>query len=122
MAIMQSRYDELVKNDTWYLTNFPANKKVIGTKWDYKLKCKVDGSIDCYKERFIAKGYAQEKGIHHDETFSSTCCMTNICSIYALIAHFDLHVHQLDIKISFLNGNLHGEVYVSQPHGFVQKG
>ena len=33
---------------------------------------KPDGSIARYKARLVAKGYAQEKGIHFDETFSPT--------------------------------------------------
>ena len=48
--------------------------------------------------------------------------MTIVHSICALAAHYDWNVHQLDIKIAFLNGDLHEEVYVFQPRGFVQKG
>ena len=72
--------------------------------------------------RLGAKGYAQEKGIDFDETFAPTCCMTTVCSIYALAAHNDWNVHQLEIKIAFLNGDLHEEFYVFQPSGFVLKG
>ena len=48
--------------------------------------------------------------------------MMTVRSICALAAHNDWNVHQLDIKIAFLNGDLHEEVYVFQPRGFVQKG
>ena len=30
---MQTEYDAIVKNDTWYLTDLPVGKKTIGTKW-----------------------------------------------------------------------------------------
>ena len=122
MDAMQIEYDAIVKNDTWYLTNFLVGKKFIGTKWVYKLKCKHDGSIDCYKARPVAKGYAQKKGIDFDETFAPTCCMTTIPSLCALATHYGWNVHQLDIKKEFLNGDSHEEVYVLQPHGFVQEG
>ena len=88
----------------------------------YKLKRKPDGSIERYKGRLVAKGYAQEKGIDFEETFAPTCRMTTIRSICALAAHNGWNVHQLDIKTAFLNGDLHEEVYVVQPRGFVQKG
>ena len=40
----------------------------------------------------------------------------------ALASHHGWNVHQLDIKTAFFNGDLHEEVYVTQPCGFVQKG
>ena len=47
MVAMLFEYDAMVKNDTWYLIDLPSNKKEICNKWVYKVKCKVDGSIDC---------------------------------------------------------------------------
>ena len=122
MVAMQTKYDAIVKNETWYIIDFPIAKKATSTKWVQKLKCKPDGSIDCYKARLVAKGYAQEKGIDFDETFAPTCRMTTIHSMYALEAHHGWNIHQLDIKTTFLSGDLHEEVYVTQPRGFVQKG
>lgn len=45
-----------------------------------------------------------------------------VCSICSLAAHYGWNIHQMDIKIAFLNGDLHEDVYVLQPHGFVQIG
>ena len=36
----------------------------------------------------------------------------------ALVAHFDFYLHQMDVKTTFLNGNLEEEVYMKQPKGF----
>ena len=36
----------------------------------------------------------------------------------ALVAHFDLELHQMDVKTSFLNGDLEEEVYMDQPQDF----
>ena len=36
----------------------------------------------------------------------------------ALVAHYDLELHQMDIKTAFLNGDLDAEVYKNQPEGF----
>ncbi|GJZ47098.1 putative zinc finger, CCHC-type containing protein [Tanacetum coccineum] len=40
----------------------------------------------------------------------------------ALVAHFDLELHQMDVKTAFLNGDLHEDVYMAQPQGFKSKG
>ena len=107
MASMQAEYDAIVKNGTWSICDLPAGKKAIGTKWAYKLKHKPDGSVDRHKARHVAKVYAQEKGIEFEETFAPTCRMTTIHSMCALAAHHGWNVHQLDIKTTFLNGDLH---------------
>ncbi len=83
--------------------DLPEVKKPIGTKWVFKMKRKHDGTIDRYKARLVEKGYAQQKGIDYDETFARTSCATTARSLVAITAHHGWKVHQLDIKIYFLN-------------------
>ena len=40
----------------------------------------------------------------------------------ALVAHYDLELHQMDMKTAYLNGDLVEEVYMDQPDGFLTKG
>jgi len=40
----------------------------------------------------------------------------------ALVAHYDLELHQMDVKITFLNGDLEEDVYMDQPVGFIEEG
>ena len=36
-----------------------------------------------------------------------------------LLAHYDLELHQMNIKTVFLNGDLYKNVYMAQPKGFI---
>ena len=39
----------------------------------------------------------------------------------ALVAHYDLELHQMDVKMAFLNGDLEENIYMAQPKGFVME-
>ena len=60
--------DSLAKNNTWDLVELPEGRSVVGCKWVFKLNWKVDGSIEWYKVRLVAKGYLE--GIDFHESFS----------------------------------------------------
>eukprot|EP00253_Pinus_taeda_P002071 PITA_02071 len=55
---MEEELDSLAKNNTWDLSELPEGRSVVGCKWVFKLKWKVDGSIERYKVRLVAKGYS----------------------------------------------------------------
>jgi hypothetical protein len=48
----------------------PEGKSVVTSKWIYKIKHVADGSIEKYKERFVAQGFSQIEGVDYDETFA----------------------------------------------------
>jgi hypothetical protein len=56
---MMEEYQSIMKNDVWEIIPRPEGKFVVTSKWVYKIKHVVDGSIDKYKERFMARGFSQ---------------------------------------------------------------
>lgn len=54
---------------------------VVGCKWDSKTKLKSNGSLDKYKTRLVAKGYAQLLGIDFDDTYSPIVKPFAICIV-----------------------------------------
>ena len=70
----------------------------------------------------MAKGFTQREGIDYNETFSPVSCKDSFRIIMALVAHYDLELHQMDVKTKFLNGDLEENVYMAQPKGFVMEG
>ena len=91
-------------------------------KWVYKTKLDSQGNIERYKARLVAKGFTQREVIDYNETFSPVSCKDSFRIIMALVAHYDLELHQMDVKTTFLNEDLEENVYIAQPNGFVMEG
>ena len=71
-----------------------------------------------YKARLVAKGYRKKQGVDYDETFSPVAILKSIRILLAIAAHYDYEIWQMDVKTTFLNGNLTEQVYMTQPEGF----
>ena len=73
---MKSMYD----NDVWDIV--PLSK----------------GNVEKYKARLVAKGFTQKEGIDYKETFSPVSSKDSLRIILALVAHYDLELHQMSPK------------------------
>ncbi|GJT68998.1 retrovirus-related pol polyprotein from transposon TNT 1-94, partial [Tanacetum coccineum] len=92
---------------------------IIALKWVYKVKLDEYGDVLKNKARLVAKGYQQEKGIDFKESFTPLARIEAIRIFIANAASKIMTIYQMDVKTTFLNGELKEEVYVCQPEGFV---
>ena len=83
---MTEEYQSIIKNDVWEIVPRPKSKDVVSSKWLFKIKHVVDGSIEKYKTRFVACGFSQKEGIDYEDTFSLVARYTSIRTIIALAA------------------------------------
>jgi hypothetical protein len=87
-----------------------------------KNKYILDGSIDKHKARLMTKGFSQKEGVDYEEIFSPTTKWATIRTLFSMVAQNGWKIHQMDVKIVFLNGDLEDNVFMSQPKGFVVNG
>ncbi|GKB62280.1 zinc finger, CCHC-type containing protein [Tanacetum coccineum] len=112
----------IVENNTRVLSDLPPGCKPLGCKWIFKRKMKVDGTTDKFKAQLVIQGFRQKEGIDYFDTYAPVARITTIRLLLALAAIHNLVIHQMDVKTSFLNGDLDEEVYMKQPKGFVIPG
>ncbi|GJY51708.1 retrovirus-related pol polyprotein from transposon TNT 1-94 [Tanacetum coccineum] len=93
---MQEELNEFERLEVWELVPRPDKVMVITLKWIYKVKLDELG-----------------------ESFTLVARLEAIRIFLAFAAHMNMVVYQLDLKTTFLNGNLREEVYVSQSDEFV---
>jgi hypothetical protein len=66
----------------------------------------------------VCKGYTHIEGIDFEETFAPVARMEAICFLLAYACSKNVKVYEMDIKSSFLNGELEEEVYIEQLEAF----
>jgi hypothetical protein len=118
---MKEEMDSLVNNQTWDLVHLLAGKRALQNKWVYRLK-KEDGGKKWHKARLVVKGFAQKKCIDFDEIFSPVVNMNSVRNILRVVAVEYFHPEQLDVKTTFLHGDLEEEIYMQHAHGYEVKG
>nr|GEY78835.1 zinc finger, CCHC-type [Tanacetum cinerariifolium] len=90
-----------------------------GYKLIFKRKLKVDGTVDKFKARLVIQGFREKEGIDYFHTYAPVARITIFRLLLALAAIHNLVIHQMDVKLAFLNGDLDKEVYMKQLGGFV---
>ncbi|RVW94541.1 Retrovirus-related Pol polyprotein from transposon TNT 1-94 [Vitis vinifera] len=115
---MKDEMKSMKDNGVWDLVELPKGVKPIGCKWIFKTKWDSKGNIVRYKARLVAKGFTQKEGIDYKETFSPVSSKDSFRIIMTLVAHYDLELHQMDVKTVFLNGNIDETIYMVQPENF----
>lgn len=122
---MNSEYESLMEHDTWELVPRPADSNVISSKWVFVQKYEAgdnDEPTVRYKARVVARGFLQIEGVDFSETYAPVVKFTSIRMILSIVAVQDYHLHQMDVKTAFLNGDLEETVYMEQPDGFIKPG
>ncbi|GJU05971.1 zinc finger, CCHC-type containing protein [Tanacetum coccineum] len=102
--------DSIMGNNTWVLADLPPGCKPLGCKWIFKRKLKVDGTIEKFKARLVIQGFIQKSRIYYFDTYALVARISTIRLMIAMASIHNLIIHQMDVKTTFLNGELEEEV------------
>ncbi|CAI7809569.1 unnamed protein product [Closterium sp. NIES-53] len=115
---MESELKSIEEKGTWELVELPKGRKAITSKWFFKIKSDADGKIECYKSRFVAKGYQQKEKVDYKDLFAPVVKSTMLRTLLAGAAIKGWVVKQMDETTAFLNGVLEEEIFMAQPEGY----
>ncbi|KAJ9555163.1 hypothetical protein OSB04_009777 [Centaurea solstitialis] len=119
LSAMQEEIKALQMSHTWDLVPRPTGGNIVGSKWVFRTKYHSDGSIERLKARLVAQGFTQVPGLDYSLTFSPVVKASTVRIVLSLAVLNKWHLHQLDVKNAFLNGQLSETVFMEQPPGFV---
>ncbi len=69
LKAMESEINSLKQQNVWSVVKNPGNKHVIGSKWVLRIKRNVDGTVNKFKARLVARGFSQIPGLHYSDTY-----------------------------------------------------
>ena len=118
---MKDEIKSMEHNDVWDLVELLEIEKSIGCKWIYKTKQDSKGNVEINASCLVTKGFTQKEDIDYKETFSLISFKDSFRIIMALVAHYDLELHQIDMKTMFLKGEIEETIYMVQPENFETK-
>ena len=92
---------------------------VVALKWIFKVKLDEHGDVLKNKSWLVTNGYSQQEGIYFEVSFAPVARIEAIRIFLANTASSNMIVYQMDVKTTFLNGDLKEVVYGTPPEGFV---
>ncbi|GJX21247.1 retrovirus-related pol polyprotein from transposon TNT 1-94 [Tanacetum coccineum] len=109
-TIMEENLFSPVDNDLFVnvFSPKPSSEASSSGDWIYKVKLDEYGDVLKNKARLVAKGYRQEEGIDFEESFTHVAYIEGIRIFIANAASKNMIIYQMDVKTTFLNGELKG--------------
>ncbi|XP_039069131.1 uncharacterized mitochondrial protein AtMg00820-like [Hibiscus syriacus] len=83
---IQADFEALEMNNTWKLVTLPEERKAVCCKWLFRIKRNVDGTLQCYKARLVAKRFSQVPGKDFHDTFNPVVKSSTINVILSIAA------------------------------------
>ena len=122
LSAMEDELSALQEQGTWQIVPRPQGRKIISTKWVLRIKWNPEKTVPLYKARLCARGFTQVYGVDFDETYSPTLSKAGLRLILAVAVQLGMHIHSVDCKNAFLNGEIDRDIYLEQPAHFIAKG
>ena len=119
LKALKVEYKRHRDRQTWRRRRPPRGTRVLKGRWVFTKKLDEFGNVIKYKARWVAKGFSQRKGIDYNETYSSVIKSVIWRIMFAMAAKYGMVLEHSDVITAFLEATLKEEVWVEQPHGFV---
>ena len=71
---------------------------LVGSKWVFKKKLKVDGTIDRYKSRLVAVGFSHLERLDSKEIFCYVVKATTINVVLSIVVSSKWKFRQVEVK------------------------
>ena len=92
--------------------------KPICLKWLFQVKQDFDGQIIKHKANLVLKGFSQSYSIDFTDVFALVLSLETVRVLLAISTYHGWKIHDMNLKSTFLNGEIIKDIYVYQPEGY----
>lgn len=117
---IQTEVNTLLANNTFEIvdkSSVPEGRRIVKSKWVFKIKCDSQGNFLSRKTRLVAKGFTEIPGVDYFEVFHPVGKGITFRLLCAKAACNNLQLYHVDIKGAFLHATLQEEIYMQLPEG-----
>ena len=120
---MEEELRTLKEARTWEVVDMPKDANVVGLKWVFRAKKDAAGNMVRYKAQLVAQGFSQIPGVDNFNTCAPVARLASIQTALAFGAAEDYKTSQIDIKATYLNGELTSDerIFMRQPPGYKEE-
>lgn len=115
---MTDEYTALGDQHAWDVATLPPGKRAIGCGWVYTYKYDSACNVVCHKSRVVAHGNRLRQGLDYTDTLAPVAKPTTVHLLLEIAAAKNWEIHQMDVHIASLHGDLKEKVYMKFPPGF----
>jgi len=105
---------------TWELVDLLAGANLVGSKWVFWVKKDAAEQVVHFKVHLVAQSFSQVPGVNYFDTFAPVAKLALIQTVLAMAAKLDFKLHQINIKSTYLNGELtkNENIFMKQPPSY----
>jgi hypothetical protein len=119
-AVINYEINQLEKLKVWKIITPPCNANIIPCHFVIATKRRPNGEKLKLRARLVANGQCQKHSIDYAEMFAPMTNMTTIHAVMSIAMHRDWEIHQIDVKSAYLNAQLHDDIYMHAPPGYLK--
>jgi hypothetical protein len=117
-SAIEAEIDARRRDQTWNVVERSTDRKIVDSKWVFKIKPLSDGSVDKFKARLVAKRFSQIQGQDYDETFAPVVRFDPLHVLLSIVTANGFVSLQLDVKAGFLYSELKETIYMHLSEGY----
>jgi hypothetical protein len=115
---MKEELEQIEKMGTWEIQAAPIGVNLVKSRFVLRYKRDVEGFINRYKARRVARTFSQIYGKDYFDTYVHIVRWETVRNLLAAAATKGAVIRQADVKNAYLNAEIEEDVYIELPPGY----